>query len=198
MASAQDAVVPDTQPPPTITRVEEDWMVWVYEPDGNLYAPQFHTVMSPVPGLDSYYFQVTWNYHELPNFWPGGFQVQGWRGEEQLAVQDVDRAELSSWAETIRWTQVMETNGNQIAFSVMNGSSTSWGTFGHPDTTIVQDGSVSNLDQYSPDESVANSWITYGQNRVIVLMISEVRYYSEGTLVKTDDTPRYLYVNGQN
>ncbi len=188
IAGAQDAA-----PQPPVTRVEEDWVLAVYEPNGSLYAPQFHTVMSPVDDLDGYYFQVTWNYCELPDFAAGGFQVQSWFGDRDLDSHDVENLELSRTAEFITWTQVMETNGFQIGFSLINGRSQSWGAFDHPRTTIVQDGTVTNLDQYSPEDSVANACITYGQNRVYLLRLKAVRYYHETELLWTDSTPRDVY-----
>jgi len=176
-----------------VIRVEEDWLLWVYEPDGALFSPQFHTVMSPLGNLDSYYYQVTWNYRELPSFMSGGFQVQSWNGEATMECQNVNKGELSRSGEIITWTQVLETNGNQIAFSIINGVSTTWGTFGHPNTTIVHDGSFADLNQYSPTVSVANSWITYGQNRVVRLGLMAVRYYGANGLLQTDPTDRILY-----
>ncbi|MBI4580795.1 MAG: hypothetical protein HY718_13895 [Planctomycetes bacterium] len=187
-----DVVAEGEEAAQPVTRVEEDWLLWVHEPNGELYSPQFHTVLSPVDNLDSFYFQVTWNYHEEPSFVAGGFQVQSWNGDEQLEVQDVNKEELSRTAEIITWTQVIETNGTQIGFSVLNGWSASWGLFGHPDTTIVHNGAVPDLSGYSPDTSVANSWVTYGRNRVVLLVLRAVRYYSDGELVAEDHTTRYV------
>jgi hypothetical protein len=180
-------------PASPVTRIEEDWVLWVYQPNGALFSPQFHTVMSPVDDLNSYYFQVTWNYRELPDFAPGGFQVQSWHNDTDLASHDVNNQELSRSAEIITWTQVLETNGNQIAFSLVNGRSATWGSFDHPRTTIVQDGSVSDLESYSPDLSIQNACITYGQNRVYVLRIREIRYYSDTELLWTDASAYDVY-----
>lgn len=176
-----------------VTRVEEDWLLWVVQPNGAIYSPQFHTVMSPFDHINSYYFQVTWNYRELQEFMPGGFQVQSWYGEDDLDQQNVNSAELSRAAEIITWTQVLETNGTQIGFSVINGISSSWGAFGHPDTTIIHDGTLQNLNQYSPEVSVGNSWITFGQNRVNLLKLRAVRYYGAHGLLKEDYTHRVVY-----
>lgn len=189
------AAVPadEALPGEKITRVEEDWLLWVGEPSDATYSPQFHTVMSPRGDMDSFYFQVTWNYRELPDFEPGGFQVQSWNGEEHLENQNVNSSELSRNAELITWTQVLETNGSQIGFSVINGRSTTWGTFGHPETTIIHDGSLHNLNKYSPEVSRANSWISFGENRVQKLIIRRVRYYGESGLLKTDETSKVVY-----
>lgn len=177
-----------------VIRVEEDWLLWVGEPNDAIYSPQFHTVMSPVGHTDSYFFQVTWNYRELPEFLPGGFQVQSWQGETDLDTQSINSVELSQTAETITWTQVLETNGAQIAFSVTDGVSSSWGQFGHPETTIIHDGSIPNLNRYSPDISQANSWITYGHNRVNLLKIRAVRYFGPNGLLHEDTTERVVHV----
>lgn len=183
----------ESAPSEPIIRVEEDWLLWVGEPSDATYSPQFHTVMSPVGDMDSFYFQVTWNYRELPDFVPGGFQVQSWNGETHLENQNVNSSELSRNAELITWTQVLETNGSQIGFSVINGRSITWGTFGHPETTIIHDGTLRNLNNYSPEASRANSWISFGENRVQKLVIRRVRYYTASGLVQTDDVSRVVY-----
>jgi hypothetical protein len=178
-----------------VLRVEEDWLLWVGQPSGPIYSPQFHTVMSPFGHTDSYFFQVTWNYRELPEFMPGGFQVQSWNDDVDLDTQNINSNELSRNAEVITWTQVLETNGTQLGFSVTDGMSSSWGQFGHPDTTIVHDGSLQDLSGYSTDTTVANSWITFGQNRVNLLKITAVRYYgADGQPLWEDTTDRVVYV----
>ncbi|HOA75534.1 MAG TPA: hypothetical protein PLQ89_14455 [Phycisphaerae bacterium] len=187
---AQDPTDPAS---PKVIRVEEDWLLWVVQPNGAIYSPQFHTVMSPLQDLDSYYFQITWNYRELPEFMPGGFQVQSWNGEDNLNLQNINNTELSRAAELITWTQVMETNGTQIAFSIINGLSSTWGAFGHPDTLLVHNGAIPDLNRYSPDVSVDNSWITFGQNRVYLLKVYAVRYYGEHGLLWEDTTNRVVY-----
>lgn len=176
-----------------VTRVEEDWVLLVDQPNGAIYSPQFHTVMSPFKHMESFYFQVTWNYRELPDFMPGGFQVQSWNGDASLDQQNVNSAELSRSAELIFWTQVLETNGTQFAFSVEDGISATWGAFGHPDTTIVHNGAVTDLNAYSPSTSATNSWITFGQNRVKLLKIIAVRYYGNNGLIRQDTAGYTIY-----
>lgn len=191
IVAAQDNPAPDPQQ--TVTRVEEDWVLWVYQPDGEAVCPQFHTVMSPLPNLDSYYFMVTWNYWELPGFAPGGLQIQSCNGNDVLDTNGVGDKELSKYAEVITWTQVMETNGTELGFTLLNGKSETWGEFGYPETTIVSDTVVDDLSAYSPEASVANANITYGSNRVVVLAINQVRYYGEDGLIRQDDTYRPVF-----
>jgi len=175
-----------------VYRVEEDWTLVLNEPDGNVNAPQFHTVMSPYGHFDEYFAQVTWNYRELPDFEAGGFEIQGWQSDEVQHLKDVGEYPLSTSAETITWTQTLATNGNELAFAILNGQSTSWGAFGGSGTAVGGSVGVANLNEYSTDTTAENSCVTYGENRVKLLMISEVRYYGANGLLYTDTTPRVL------
>jgi hypothetical protein len=176
-----------------VVRVEEDWTLVLNEPDDNVDSPQFHTVMSPFTHLDSYYAQVVWNYREIPDFVAGGLQLQSWNGETQIRTRSVGDSQLSTSAETITWTQSLETNGIVLLFQILNGESATWGVFGK-DMNIDAEAYLPDLENYSPKVSVANSCITYGSNRVNVLMITEIRRYSaDGELVSVDTAPRYVY-----
>jgi len=176
-----------------VTRVEEDWELVLLEPDGDLLAPQFHTVISPFGHLDDFYAQTTWNYQELPIFRPGGFQVQGWQDERVVNTKSFDLAEFSRTSETVVWTQVVETNETWTAFALIDGASVTWGGFGGIFTVVSGFHGMPNLDTYSPNVSVENSWITYGANRVTSLKIVEVRYYDTDGLLYTDTTQRAVF-----
>lgn len=173
--------------------VEEDWELVLMEPDGDLLAPQFHTVMSPFNNLDSHYAQVTWNYWEVPQFAPGGFQVQGWDHGEVVRLKDLGSEKFNVNAETVTWTQALASMSGEMWFAILAGQSVTWGSFGGLGTVIGGMTGVWDLNDYSPDVSVANSWVTYGANRVSSLKITEVRYYSETDLLYTDTTPRVVY-----
>jgi len=175
------------QPTEPVLRVEEDWLLVLGIPDGAVVSPQFHSAMSPYGHVDSIYAQATWNYRSEPDFDPGGLQVQVWDGDALLKSKNVVEEPMDSDAETITWTQVMETDGEFLLFGVLDGSSTSWGTFGGWETTIVGRKYIPDLSGYSTSVSVANSWITYGSNRVEKLVITEVRYYGED-----DDDPLWV------
>ncbi len=174
-------------------RVEEDWKLVVNEPNNSVNSPQFHTTMSPLSHLDSFYAQVTWNYRWTPNFTPGGLQLHAWDGDTEIRARGVRVTELSTTAETITWTQSLETDGAQLLFQIKNGNSTTWGTFDR-DMYINMSANLPDLSSYSPDVSVENSCITYGSNRVNLLVITQVRYYdAAGVLVALDSTPRVVY-----
>ncbi|UCG31555.1 MAG: hypothetical protein JSU68_07795 [Phycisphaerales bacterium] len=183
--------------PEPILRIEQDWKLVLNEPDQAVHAPQFHTVMSPVGDLDSLYAQVTWNWRELPDFAPGGLQIQGWADDECRLHRDFSSNELSTTAETLRWTQTMETNGAVLTFAIINGQSATWGAFGGHSLQIQGTAPIASLNNYDTNVSAANSVITYGSNRVDSLVITEVRYYGADGLLGTDSVPKVVYQGEQ-
>ncbi|GMV96518.1 MAG: hypothetical protein HRF43_05915 [Phycisphaerae bacterium] len=179
--------------PNDVILVEEDWELVVNEPDDQLETPQFHTVMSPFGHLDSYYAQVLWNYREVEDeFAPGGLQLQSWNGENRLNLRSINGRLLSTEAETITWTQVLGTNGYELAFAIDNGHSETWGEFGR-DIRITQNANLENLNAYDTAVSVQNSWVTYGSNRVTSLVIKQVRKYGAYGLISVDTVPKVVY-----
>lgn len=179
--------------PNPVVRVEEDWKLVLNDPNTSVDSPQFHTTMSPVPGVESYYAVVTWNYYEAPDFVAGGLQLHSWNGDTEIRRRGVMTAPLSTTAETITWTQALQTDGIMLVFSIQNGNSATWGAFGR-DMQIEANANLPDLNAYTTGTSVGNSCITYGQNRVNLLMITAVRRYdAEGNLLSTDETPRVVY-----
>jgi hypothetical protein len=179
----------------SVIKVEEDWQLVLNVPDNNVNCPQFHTVISPGPDLTGLYFQIDWNYREQPDFSSGGLELLTWSGDSLVRHRSLRTEELSTTAETITWTQVLIANADQVLFQIKNGQSTTWGSFST--LNIGQTPGLDDLNAYSPDVSVANSWITYGSNRVELLALVSVRYYAyiDGSyvLVKTDETPHVVY-----
>jgi len=178
-----------------VVRVEEDWELVLNQPNGAVTAPQFHTIMSPYGNLDSLFAQVTWNYRELGTFNGGGMQMQGWNGEVSIVERSFLTEPMSNAAETVRWTQTLETNGTQMTFLISNGQSTTWGTFGYPGNNMKINASIElpTLNTYSTDVSVQSSGISFGTNRVERLAIREVRWYGPSGLLSVDTTPHVLF-----
>jgi hypothetical protein len=184
--------------PATIMRIEEDWEVVLNEPSSDVDAPQFHTAMSPFPDTSSYYLQVCWNYREQAEFTAGGMQLQAWQGDFAAGKKNYREDKLSTTAETITWTQSMQTTGSVLTLAIDNGSSTTWGSFGGSDTSLSGSVGVSSLNSYDSNTSVENSWITYGANRVDLLRIKEIRYYNgNGVLLSRDTVPKVVYALDQ-
>lgn len=182
-----------------VMRVEEDWKLILNEPNEDRYSPQFHTVMSPYGTTDSFFGQVLWNYREIYDvqsgntFAAGGLQLQGWNGSTATIRRSVRSSQLSIYAETIQWSQVLETDGSTLTFGIDNGQSVTWGAFDR-DMRITSSAAVVNLNSYSTSVSAENSWITYGANRVESLVITEVRRYGPNGMISRDTTPRVVYV----
>lgn len=175
-----------------VIRIEEDWQLVLNEPNDDVDSPQFHTVMSPQEDLDSYYVQVIWNYRESPEFVSGGVQLHSYNGDTQLRRRTVERRQLSTTAETITWTQALTLEASWVTFEVINGQSTTWGTFGR-DMNIPLDASLDDLSTYSTDASVQNACVTYGSNRVDQLVITQVRRYGPSGLVSVDNVPKIVF-----
>ena len=178
---------------PAIVRVEEDWKLVLNEPEAEINAPQFHTAMSPYANADREYAQVLWNYRELPEFESGGLQLELWRGGDDLVRRGAGDQSLSRDAETITWTQRLDASDGALRFQVLNGRSLSWGSFGGDGMAVAVSAGVPNLNAYSPSVSKGNSAITFGANRVNMLVITEVRRYSAAGLVSADRAQLVVY-----
>lgn len=189
---AQPHVLADDDNPDVI-RVEEDWAMDLVEPEGELCTPQFHTMMSPSSQTTPLCFQTTWNYRELPDFTAGGLQLQAWSGESALVSKSVGSTSLSNSAETVKWTQVLKANGTSVSFQIKDGQSSTWGSFGGESMTISTGGVYSNLNGYSAGLSRSNSWISFGRNRVKLLVIKQVRKYGAEGLISVDSTPKVVF-----
>jgi hypothetical protein len=161
------------------------------------HAPQFETFMSPFPDVDDvsdFFCRVTWNYCELPDYVPGGFQLQTCFGPSVLSTKDVHSEPFSTAGETVTWTQELEVDHECVFFRIKNGQSKTWGTFGGDHLQLWEFPHRPNLNAYSPQVSVKGSGVTYGGNRVVRLRITAVRYYdAEGNLLSTDATPRVAH-----
>ncbi len=187
------SAVVSAQAPVPVVMIEEDWELVVRDPEGDVTAPQLHTVLSPFPVLEPYYAQITWNYREVPYFQAGGFQVQGWAGDDILIARSFDLNEFSNMQEKFKWTQVMATDGERTRFAVVNGFSPTWGNFGGIEAIVGDFAGLPDLSGYRTDVSVRNSLITYGSNRVRLFQIVEVRYFGPDGLLYRDTTPKVLH-----
>jgi hypothetical protein len=191
--SARDSI------PDPIARIEEDWELDVNEPASESCSPQFHTVMSPYASLNGLYFQVTWNYHELPEVVEGGLQLQVWGGDSDFATRDAGDGYLSNDAERVTWTAALSTDNSHVTFAIENGFSQSWGSFGGESMRVRTPRPLADLHSYNVDLTTASSWITYGSNRVNRLVLKEVRKYAEdGTLLSQDTQERVIYQTSED
>jgi hypothetical protein len=185
--------------PVNVVQVEEDWELVITDPDSGNTAPQVTCTISPYPQLDDLHSVVEINHKTVPYWAPGGIHLQTWQGETNLTRKSIESdASLSHEGESIAWTTRMKLTNNALAFSILNGTSTTWGNFGGG-TTLHSSyaSSIANLDAYSPDFSIENSGVGFASNRVASLVLKRVRYTLGNGDVVTDDTPRAVYQAAQ-
>jgi hypothetical protein len=178
-----------------IVRIEEDWELVVANPDAASFAPQVTSTLSPLGDLSGYYAVFDLNLRNLPVYEAGGMQLQVWNGDAPVITKKSNVGTLlHNDNETITWTQTMWVSDGQLHFAVTNGNSETWGGFGSGGSlTVDVEHQLTNLQQYNPEVSVANSGIGFAAHRVTSLTLKAVRAYSEGALEAQDTTPRVVY-----
>ena len=81
-ASAISLAISARADSPKVVSIEEHWELRLAEPDPDRSAPQTTMVMSPIGDLSGAHFLFTLNHNTVPDYAPGGVQVQFWNGEE--------------------------------------------------------------------------------------------------------------------
>lgn len=183
-AASTTLVLPDS--------VQEDWQLVVATPDPTDSGPQVTTSMSPVSDNSVPFVDFDLNYSEIPNFKPGGMQIQVWSGGKCLSSSSQGTAQLNTTNETITWTQTMSVSNGSIVYAVSNGQSTTWGKFGQAQgfSSVSYPTSLTDMSKYTPTVSAQRSGVSWQANRVTSLTLTQVRYYANGVLLSTDSTQR--------
>lgn len=171
---------------PQIIRVEEDWELIVSTPDPNRDAPQISTWMSPTSSLGGDYFGVDINHAQKVGHAGGGFQTKRMNASQLIEDRCSNiGAKLQVEGETVRWTQLLAIIEQDVVFAVKNGTSTSWGDFGGPDTLIRTPISPRNLNGYDPNLSCESSGVGYALNRVALLKLLRIRLHTSQGITET-------------
>jgi hypothetical protein len=179
-----------------VVKVEEDWEMVVTDPDPTTNAPQVTCVTSPVGHVDGLYVAFDLNHHSLTDYYSGGLQLQLWNNDVPIANDYPSMYQmLSNDNETVTWTQRMKVNEGLLKFEVVNGVSASWGAFGGSNLAVFVPSSMSDLNQYSPDVSVANSGVGFAGNRVQSLTLKRVRLYKRNGQVEQRDVNAVVHHN---
>ncbi len=178
-----------------IMQIEEDWELNITEPDPTIAAPQVVTVMTPFENASDFYMAFAVNHRFNPSNSTGGMELQLWYQGEQMGWLSVDSGLLSTSDEKINWTQRLEIKNCRLRFSVVNGTSTTWGSFGQGESMHMSIATtLSDLNYYRPKTSAGNSGISYASNRVGNLVLKSVRGYNDqGNLVLEDSAPMTVY-----
>lgn len=168
--------------PADLVRVEEDWELEVSGPAPEIAAPQLGTVMTPFGHAGGFYVAFLVNHRMNPHFAAGGMELQLWLQGQQLGWLNAGQEVLSKDGEKITWTQCLyiDKDSGKLVFEVSNGQSATWGGFGtvKPLRVAVRT-TLTNLNDYDPSVSVANSGATFAANRVKRLVLKAVRGYSD-------------------
>ena len=180
---------------PTIVKVEEDWELVLATPDPDSAGPQVISAMSPFANVDSLHCTLELNHQTVPNFSPGGLQFEVWNGEQLVTERRAPtQAILSQPDEVVRWTQKMELCDGVLPMEIVDGSSTTWGSFGGQGYLKADvPTELENLNGYHPMVSVENSGISYAANRVQSLVLKRVRVTTSEGAVLEDSTARCVH-----
>ncbi len=94
---------------------------------------------------------------------------------------------MSVPGERVTWTQGIEVESGQITFSVTNGESSTWGSFGGEGnlTATLHWECHHDLDHYSPEVSAENSGVTFASHCVESLILKRVRVFREDGTIQT-------------
>lgn len=180
-------------------RIEQDWRVQLYSVSdpSELTAPLFVAGFA-IPNT-AILFLITWNHRDQPDMEEGGIQMQLWRRESLLTIEQVVtppwREKLSSNSEVVTWTQEIRIEGRDHVFSVKNIVGTTWGTIPGPYTLRRSYLLLAPpLELYSYQEIAKESGITMGTNRFARLAILQTRFYdAAGQLLAQDTEEKVLF-----
>lgn len=184
------AAVPALAQSSRVVSVEEHWELRLGQPDSDRSAPQTTMVMSPTGNVEDVHFLFTLNHSTVPEYTPGGMQVQLWNGGE--LVQDKigdDSAALEHSEEVVRWVQRVSLDNNTLSFQVRDGESETWGTFGGDDLTLSLPTTLASLNGYRPGVSLSESQVGYAENRVASLTLTKLVWVTEDGVVHEQNAP---------
>lgn len=162
-----------------VVRVEEDWSLQVNEPDQQLDSPQITTAMLPLGPNSSTVFFLDINHGTTPDYSAGGLQLRvDQNGECSASKRILAGEKLDRSSETVKWTQVIIRQSNQLKFGIVSGQSQTWNSFGGSESFIDVTANTGSLDVYRPADSLSNSGAVYAGNRVASLTLLRVRLFN--------------------
>lgn len=177
-----------------VWQVVEDWELVVASPDNGISGPQVTCTISPLGNLSGQYATFDLNHRASPSFAAGGMHLHLWEGETRLGTLSRQSGMVLSTAnETLTWKTIMSVDAGVLIFDIDSGVSTTWGSFGSTILSSVVT-TIPNLDQYSPDVSVAHSGIGFASNRVTSLKLKRVTYRRVSGATTVDETERVLHL----
>jgi len=163
-----------------IVQIEEHWELSVGEPIAQVNSPQATMVMSPYSNLDGQYFAFTINHRSVPDYEPGGLQVQLWNGDEAIDSASFIAGPLNQANDDVHWVQRLKVEDGALLFEVVDGSSDSWGSFGGSGSlAFTSPTTLENLNGYRPAISLTESQVGYAGNRVQQLLLKKLVWVTD-------------------
>jgi hypothetical protein len=181
------------------TRIEEDWTLVIGMPNTVNHAPGVKMIMSTQGDLLGYSADYSINYHKEGDpavFTAGGYGIELCSPNQTVPVITAGTSKdlLNTQGETLTWTQRLDLSNGTLTFSLWNGTSTTWGTNPGQILTVSAPCTLTDLSNYDPTFSVAQSGPTWWPDRVASLTLTEVRYFGPtGKLLNTDSNDRQAY-----
>lgn len=172
-----------------INRIEEDWELVIATTDVPAAGPQITTAMSPGPVQVHPDINFNLNYREGSSFRAGGLQIEVFENSNLTTSAEKGSATLNTDGETITWTQRLALYDGWLNYRIKQGHSQTWGDFGGWDLSVWFPSALGDLGDYSPQFSKSKSGVGWQADHVSSMKLLRVRYYSDDTLVRTDDTP---------
>ena len=163
-----------------VIRVEEDWEIKIETavPDRN--TPEMVTSIGPVADDSEAVVSLLINHATYPSYNSGGVQLQVWRNDQLLGISNFAQSkQLATANEVIRFTLVMALEGGKLRYQVIDGTSSTFGTFAGDG--IDASTSLTSLSGYSPKDSIRRSVVSVGGNRLAKYQINQIRYSTEGS-----------------
>jgi hypothetical protein len=182
--------------PAGAVRVEEDWEVVIKEPSPATDSPQIVIVFGPSDPTTKTHAVFELNHATQPSYLRGGMQLQCWWGEELVDYRNQHHpSDLHNDNETITFTTATQTGSGKIQMEVLNGNSTSFGTFGgEASLQAAVNLPKADLSDFDSDYSLQHSGCGWGKNRVAKVSRKAIRYYDkQGSLAGQDTTERVIH-----
>jgi hypothetical protein len=172
-----------------VVAIEEHWELQLGQPDADTSAPQTTMVVSPDGDVDGVHFLFTLNHVSVPDYQPGGMQVQLWDGEQLIDSAAAGSGTFSHDSEVVRWVHRLSLDDHTLHFQVLNGESETWGTFGGDDLALSEPTTLDSLNSYRPGFSLTESQVSYAENRVVSLTLTKLVWVTDDGQVHEMSAP---------
>jgi len=173
-----------------VVALEEHWELQLAQPDADRSAPQTTMVISPTNNLNGLHFLFTLNHEAVPEYQPGGMQVEAWDGEQLLDHQSgSDTASLAHSEEVVTWVQRLTLADGHLTFSIRDGHSETWDTFGGDELSVSHETTLTSLNGYRPSVSQSESQVGYAENRVSSLVLTKLVWVTADGQVHEQNAP---------